>query len=367
MRQTATWTILGFAMVGTLAACGEEPPEIAEVVRPIRTFTVTEVASGQLRRFSGTIEASDSSILSFQVGGNVLEVRVNQGDRVTAGDVLAELDQEPYKLDVKAAEADLEQARAFLGERRAEFERQGTLYLQGWVARARFDTAERDYRSAESRVSHAVARLNLAERDLRNTTLVAPFDGFISSRTIDAFVEVQPGQEIFRIDAEGGFEAAFGVPETSIAQVALGMPATVIIPQFTAPIDALITEIGSAAGSGTTFPVKAALMEPPDVRAGMTAEVSVLLGEEDGASAGYLIPLSAIAPGDNSNEGIVFVYDRETETVRRTVVEATQALEGNVIAVTGVGAGDMLASAGVNFLIDGQRVELMAPTADAGG
>ena len=157
------------------------------------------------------------------------------------------------------------------------------------------------------------------------------------------------------------------MPETSIAQVTLGMPATVTIPQFTAPIDAIITEIGSAAGSGNTFPVKAALVEPPDVRAGMTAEVSVLLGEEDGESAGYLIPLSAIAPGDNSGEGIVFIYDRETATVRRTVVEATQALEGNVIAVTGVGAGDVLASAGVNFLVDGQRVELMVPALASDG
>ena len=93
MRPTAIWTFLGFATAGLLSACGEEPPEIAEVVRPIRTFTVTEVASGQMRRFSGSIEASDSSSLSFQVGGNVLEVPVNQGDRVTAGDVLAELDQ----------------------------------------------------------------------------------------------------------------------------------------------------------------------------------------------------------------------------------------------------------------------------------
>ena len=367
MRLGANRILLSLALAVPLAACGEDPPPPVEQIRPIRTFTVTEVASGQVRRFSGVIEASDSSSLSFQVGGNVLEVLVNQGDQVTSGQRLAVLDQEPYQLDVKAAEADLEQARAVAGERKAEFGRQATLYEQGWVARARFDTAERDARSAETRVGYTVARLNLAQRDLRNTVLAAPFDGFISSRTIDPFVEVQAGQELFQIDAEGGFEAAIGVPETSISEITLGMPVTVNIPQLAEPLDAIITEIGSAAGRGNVFPVQAALVAPPPtIRTGMTAEASILLARQN-EEAGYLVPLSAVAAGDATNEGFVFVYDRETSTVKRTLVKAGTALEGNVLAVTGINAGDILASAGVNFLIDGQRVELLAPAVAAAG
>ena len=198
MRLGPNRILLSLLLAIPLAACSEDEPPVVEQVRPIRTFTVTEVASGQARRFSGVIEASDSSALSFQVRGNVLEVLVDQGEEVSAGQRLAVLDPEPYELDVKAAEADLDQARAVAGERKAEFERQATLYEQGWVARARFDTAERDARSAETRVGYAVARLNLAQRDLRNTVLEAPFDGFISSRTIDPFVEVRAGQELFR-------------------------------------------------------------------------------------------------------------------------------------------------------------------------
>ena len=367
MRLGANRILLSLALAVPLAACGEDPPPVAEQIRPIRTFTVTEVASGQMRRFSGVIEASDSSSLSFQVGGNVLEVLVNQGDQVTGGQRLAVLDQEPYQLDVKAAEADQEQARAVAGERKAEFGRQATLYEQGWVARARYDTAQRDARSAETRVGYTVARLNLAQRDLRNTVLAAPFDGFISSRTIDPFVEVQAGQELFQIDAEGGFEAAIGVPETSISEITLGMPVSVNIPQLDEPLEAIITEIGSAAGRGNVFPVQAALVAPPPtIRTGMTAEASILLARQN-EEAGYLVPLSAVAAGDRTNEGFVFVYDRETSTVKRTLVKAGTALEGNVLAVTGINAGDILASAGVNFLIDGQRVELLAPAVAAAG
>ena len=354
-------------VAGLLSACGEDAPDIPERLRPLRTFIVTEVASGQARQFSGLIEASDTSGLSFQVGGNVQDVRVNQGDQVTRGQVLAVLDQEPFELDVKAAEADLENAEAFVVQKRADYERHKYLVEQNAVARVSFEAAEREYRTALTRVSYTNARLDLARRDLRNTTLVAPFDGFISSRTIDPFVEVQAGQELFQIDAEGGFEAAFGVPETAIDRVVLGMPASVTMPQIAEPIDAFVTEIGSAAAAANTFPVKAALLDPPaSVRPGKTAQVRLELARDNAADA-YWVPLSTIAPGDTPREGFVFVFDPETSTVRRTPVQSAQSVAGNVVAITGVKAGDILASAGVNFLVDGQRVQRMEPAAAAPG
>ena len=363
MRPSAIRTCLVIAIAGLMSACGEEPPEVAEPLRPLRAFTVTEIASGQARQFSGLIEASDNSILSFQVGGNVQEVRVNQGDQVTQGQVLAVLDQEPFKLDVTAAEADLENAEAFVVQKRADYERHKYLVEQNAVARVAFEAAEREYRTALTRVSYTNARLDLARRDLRNTTLVAPFDGFISSRTIDPFVEVQAGQELFQIDAKGGFEAAFGVPETAIDRVVLGMPASVSMPQIARPVDAFVTEIGSAAGAANTFPVKAALVNPPTgIRPGMTAQVELVLARDNVADA-YWVPLSTIAPGDNPREGFVFIYDPATSTVRRTPVQSAQSVAGNVVAITGVKVGDILASAGVNFLVDGQRVQLMGPAA----
>jgi multidrug efflux pump subunit AcrA (membrane-fusion protein) len=100
MRLSVIRFCLGVAMAGLLTACEDEPPVVAEHARPIRVFTITDVASGQVRKFTGVIEASDSSSLSFQIGGNVQEVRVNQGDQVTGGQVLAVLDREPFQLNV---------------------------------------------------------------------------------------------------------------------------------------------------------------------------------------------------------------------------------------------------------------------------
>ncbi len=93
MPSTAIRFFLCLLLASILSACEDEPPPVPEQARPIRTFTVTDVASGQIRKFSGVIEASDSSSLSFQISGNVHEVLVNQGDQVTGGTVLAVLEQ----------------------------------------------------------------------------------------------------------------------------------------------------------------------------------------------------------------------------------------------------------------------------------
>ena len=248
MRAAVIRVLLVLLVGSVVASCERKPPAVPEQVRPIRSFTVTEVASGQVRRFSGLIEAIDSSTLSFEVAGSVQRVSVNQGDAVRRGQVLASLDEEPYRLGVQAAEAELQRARAHLTQARSDYERNTRLIEQRAVARVQFEVSQREFQSARSQVDFTVAKLNLAQRDLRNTTLVAPFDGTISQRLVDPFVQVQAGQTLFRIDAKGGMQASIGVPETTIAQISLGMPAIVTLPQSPAPINARISEVGSAAG-----------------------------------------------------------------------------------------------------------------------
>lgn len=363
LRRLARAAVL--AAAGLAAGCGDEAPKPAEVVRPIRTFTVDAVASGQERRFAGVIEAADSTSLAFQVGGNVREVRVNQGDRVTTGQVLAVLDPEPYQLAVREAEAEVARARADIAQTRADYERHQRLLAQRAVSQVAFEVAQRNFISAGSQGDVAAARLDLARRDLRNTTLAAPFAGSVAARLVDPFVEVRPGQELFRLDGAGNREAAIVVPETIIGRIRPGLAGTVTLPQFATPLAARVTEIGSAAGAGNAFPVKLTLLDPPPaLRPGMTAEVSLTLPGE-GAETSYFVPLAAIAPGDAAGEGFVFVYDRATSTLHRTPVTAAGTLASNMVAVRGVAAGDIVAAAGVSFLRDGQRV---APvTAAAGG
>lgn len=345
-----------------LAACDSEPPKPVVYIRAIKTFTVSEVASGQIRKYSGIVQATISSALSFQVAGNVRKVSVKEGDRVKKGQVLAELDKKPYELDVQAATAQLAKANAERAQAQAEYQRQLGLFKKGWVAKARLDKVVRAAESANHEVSFAVSKLSLAKRDLTNTVLVAPFDGTISRKLVDAFVEVRAGQKLFDIEARGALEVAFDVPETTISRMALGLPVTITFnTPKTCRCKGRITEIGSTAGRANAYPVKASLIDPPStIRSGMTAEVSIRLHTER-QTAGFFVPFAAIAPapGKPSGHGYVFVFQSKTSTVKKTLIKALSA-SNNMVAVAGLKAGDIIAVAGANYLVDKQKVKLVA-------
>ncbi len=358
------------AVIATMAlvtACEEDQAPPVEHVRAIKTFTITEVASGQTRKFAGQVHATDSSTLSFQVSGNVREMRVKLGERVKKDKVLAVLDKQPYQLDVQSANAELQKARAALAQGRQEFKRQRTLYKKGWVAKARLDRVRRSRDSALSQVEFATSKLNLAKRDLRLTALRAPYDGAISRKYVDAFVEVKTGQRVYEIEAAGALEVRFDIPETTISRVTLGMPVTVTFPTTAGSIlRARITEIGSSAGRANAFPVKAGLDDAPSqVRSGMTTEITILLKQE-GTESAYLVPIAAIAAGDNPGQGYVFIYDATTQTVKKNLIKGRGATDNFAHVYEGVKAGDIVAAAGVSFLNDGQKVKLMQQRAATG-
>ena len=349
------------AVVLLLAACKEEPPKVMENIRAIKTITVSERGSGQLRRFPGIVEAVDTSSISFEVAGNTREVNVNVGDRVVEGQVLATLDDKPFQLSVEGAEAEVGRAKAQLAEKDTDYERQKTLYEKDWVAKAAYDQALAARDSAANQVSYANSKLNLARRDLEKTVLTAPFDGVIAGKFVDPFQEVARGQKVFEIYREGAMQVVVSVPETAINEVYLGLPAEITFPSDkVASLKGRVSEIGTVAGDANAFPVKVAIAEPPDqVLPGMTAEVALILGEI-GGEVSYLVPISAIAAGDKPGEGYVFVFDPKTDTVKKTEVRGSGVKDNRIFITQGISPGDVIAVAGVSFLRDGQKVKLMA-------
>ncbi len=349
---------------GGLVACEKEAPETIEQVRAIKTTTVSQRASGQLRKFPGVIEAVDTSALSFEVAGNVRELKVDVGDRFKSGEVLSALDRQTFELSVESAKAALGRARADEAEKRTEFERQDALYKKQWVARSAQEQALAAYESAQNQVRYRVSELNLARRDLEKTELLAPLDGVVARRYVDAFAEVSRGQTIFDVYVEGAMEAKISVPEGTVRDIYLGLPAEVRF--LTGPIGTVkgrVSEIGTQAEAGNVFPVKVAILEQQEgALPGMTTEVSLILGGEDEAES-YLVPISALAPGvdpQNPREGYIFVFDPETSAVKRTPVKADGVRDNLVVITEGVTAGDVVAIAGVSFLKDGQEVKLLS-------
>jgi len=142
-------------LVSGFLACSEPPPPQVETVRAIRTITVTEPASGRIRRFSGVVEAADTASISFEVPGNVQEVNVDVGERILKGQVLAVLDQSTFKLNVKAAQADVGRAEVELRDALNDLERLQRIAEndRGAVSQRTLDQTEARYGSARNNLS----------------------------------------------------------------------------------------------------------------------------------------------------------------------------------------------------------------------
>jgi multidrug efflux system membrane fusion protein len=352
-----------FAMAA-LVGCGDQPPPPSETVRAIKTITVTERATGMQRRFSGVVEAADTSSLSFQVPGNVLEVNVNVGERVTQGQVLAALDDRTFGLNVDAARASRGRAQTELTDARRDWERfrKAVELNPGAVSGRSVSQAEAVYLGAVQGLSYANSRLNLAKRDLENTVLRAPFDGIVARRFVNPFQEVARVEPLFVLNMEGAMEAAISIPESEIDLVHLGLPAEIRFPAIPTEVrNGIVTEISNVAGTTNAFPVKITIENGDGnerIRPGITAEVNLLFADEGGEAA-YLVPLGALAPAGSEGTGYVFVYDPASSKVDRTAVEIGGIRDNDVIVNAGLNVGDIIAVAGVSFLRDGQQVKLM--------
>jgi RND family efflux transporter MFP subunit len=361
----AAWAVLLAALTG----CRQETPPPDLPPRAIQWTRVSGALAEEQRVISGIVTAIEDTRLGFEVNGTVQSVEVDLGDAVEKGQVLARLDPEPLELAVRDGEAALAEARALRAHARStlsRFEQAGAAVARQEVDRAR---AMRD--SRESQLVAAQARLNLVQRDLRLSVLEAPFRGTISLREIDPAMPVAAGQTVFEVDSEeSGLRVEVQMPETLIARVRQGDEVEVGFPSIgdsrfdvgDRRFAAVVAEVGRRAGTGNAFPVRADLLDPPPgLRSGMTAEVTFSIPREDAGLTeleGFMIPLAA-AVAEADDRFSVFVYDSETSTLKKTPIRTGGVGDNTVVVLEGLEADDIIATAGVSFLRDGQQVTLL--------
>jgi multidrug efflux system membrane fusion protein len=352
--------ILFLAIIGVAVTACKEKVEIVEEVRALKTITVAELATGQIRKVSGIVKATDSADLSFEVSGKVETVDVDVGDSVRTGQLLAVLDKEPYRLDVDAAQAEIEKAKANVVNTKEEYNRQERVYSQGAGSESKLERAKYNYKAAQSQMDYQIAKLNLAKRNLRKTMLTSPYDGHIAWRSVNPHEEITVGQKVFVIDAKGALEVHLAVSETTIDRIHINDAATITFPTLPGETTkGRISYIGSAAVEANAFPVKLALIDPNiKVKPGMTAE-AILATKNENWEPGYMVPFQALLPAPGVNQAYVFVYDPKTSTVSKTPVHIRGAELKKAIVVEGLAAEDIIAAAGVSFLADGMKVKLM--------
>jgi len=341
---------LAFTLLVTLAACaGEPPPEPAP--RPV-LVTRPGAPAAASSSFAGEVRAREESPLAFRVGGKLLERRVDVGDHVRAGDVLAVLDGGDLQAQARAAQARLSAAQAELGRARADQARFAELAREQLVSRSTLDAHNAAAVAAQGQVDAARADLDLAGNQLGHGQLRAPADGVIAGREAEAGQVVGAGQTIFTLAADGPREIAFSLPEGAHG-VELGQLVQVTLwsqPGRSWP--GRIRELAPAADPASrTFAARATVEAPgATLQLGQSARVH-LPGD---SAAALSLPLPALQRSGSTVA--VFVVDPATSTLKLQPVRVARHGSDQVAISEGIGADDWVVAAGGHLLRAGQKV-----------
>jgi RND family efflux transporter MFP subunit len=361
--------ILMMIAAAFLVACNEEDADAEDVApRGLKTVLVAENENSVLRRFPSVLEPAELTTVGFEAGGRLGAIDLRVGQVVAEGDVLAQLDASAFEIQIASAESAVEQARAAAQNSAANLARQEELLARGVVTSVAVDNARTQSVGDAQALVQAERALDSARSTLGDTDLLAPFDGVISSVDTQSFSTVGAGSPIATLYRADEYEVSFTVNYETISRLAVGKLAVLRLadtPDRT--LRGVVTELGASADTVSSFPVVISVKDAPmGIKAGMAVEVN--LEFELPAATGFTIPLSAVVVEGatpvtrNLLEPVamqMFVYDAATATVKKREVFIAGVRENSVLVVSGLEAGERVASAGVSFLADGQAVTLL--------
>lgn len=306
--------------------------------------------------FTGYIQAQDEASLAFRVSGRIIERTANIGDKVKGGEVIARLDPQNARNNLRSAQAALAAAESQLVTAKNAFSRQDQLLRNGFTTRANHDAARSTLGAAQSTLDNADAQAKIAVDNLGYTDLIVDAPGTVTARGAEPGEVVQAGQMIVQIAREGGRDGAFDLPAHILRDAAADSVVTITLasdPNIRA--FGRVREVSPQADPVTrTFRVLIGIDNPPDVmRLGLTINGQVTLDN----NADIEIPASALTAVNSAPA--VWIVDTQTGIVELRNIEVARFGNVSVDVASGLSAGDVVVTAGIQALHPGQKVRLL--------
>jgi len=347
-----------------LTSCGrkEEPKVTKDVVRPAKVMSIQSSAEALRRTYPGKVRAAQRADLAFQVDGPLIELPVEEGQKVKKRDLIARIDPRDFQTNLRNAEGQLGRAEAALTLAQSQYDR--VLRIQerdpGAVSGAMVDEKREGVNKAKANIQSLKASVDAAKLQLSYTYLRAPFSGVIATRHVDNFQEVRAKQPIVTLDDVSHLEILVDVPELAMATVKEGGGKAVAefesAPGKEFPLT--LKEYATRADPTTqTYRIVLTMPAPEGIRIlpGMTANVhgSEPTGEE---VEEFVIPAIAVF-ADEAGKSHVWVVDQQAHTVHRKAV-TTGDLTGteSIQIVDGLESGELIVVSGVSRLREGMKI-----------
>jgi RND family efflux transporter MFP subunit len=342
-----------------LAACNPNaaakgPDQVqAEPPRPVQAAMITIVPDEHTHVLTGTIRARRETDMAFRVGGRIIARKVEIGQAVQSGALLAELDSSDLRLTLRGAEAGLASAQAAATNANAEASRAATLRKAGYVAAAFEEGRGATARSAREAASRASADLELQRNRLSYAELRAPFDGTVIALLAEAGQVMAEGATVLRIAQQGDPELLVPVPERLLPLLRDANASVEIWSNADQRLAATLREVSPQADPLLrTYAARFSLTDAPAWLAlGMTGSVRL-------AGTGPLqttVPLSAL---HDRGQGPM-IWRIADGTVQAVPVRVNR-LDEDTASIDGpLADGDRIVSLGAQLLHPGQAVRIV--------
>lgn len=359
VRRAGPLAVIALALLA-LAACGKKDDgKAAAPAQTAASQTVTVQAATLInvpRRVtaSGNIAPWNEVVVGAETGGlTAVQVLVDEGAWVRQGQPLVVMNTELLRAQLRQQEASVAAARATLAQMNAALGRARELNERGYLSKAGLDSAVANQGTASAQLAAAEAGLAEMRTRVGQATVRAPVSGLISSRTVVKGQIVGVGAELFRLVREGRLELNAEIPETQLALVRAGMPATVSSDQLgkvSGAVRVVTPRVDTASRVGVA---RIALSSAGGFRPGMFARGEINVGEQPAVT----VPSVAVVYRDNKPG--VFVLADQSVVRFRPIVAGARTRDAVEVA-QGLNAGERVVVQGAGFLADGDRVRIVA-------
>lgn len=341
-----------------LAAC-TKPVPTEEPIRAVKVLTVAvdNIQSGA--EFAGEVRARVESRLGFRVAGKIVQRSVEVGQRVKAGQLLAQLDVQDYRLAAEAAKAQVSAAATNRNLAEADFKRFKELKDQNFISGAELERRDSTLKAAQAQLEQAQAQLASQRNQAAYTSLFSDVSGVVTGVEAEAGQVVAAGTPVVRIAQDGARDVVFSVPEDRVSAVKPGSSVDVRSWAAGANRKGVVREVAASADPVTrTYQVKVSL-DAKDANAAPPLGATVYIVPEVFARSGIqVIKLPTSALKQDGKTTAVWVLDKASMTVKSQPVEIATADGNDAIIASGLAPGMLVVSAGVHVLQAGQKVTI---------
>jgi RND family efflux transporter MFP subunit len=373
MTRTTRTVSLTILAVAALAAAGwwftrtASPSPAAAAAAPARPALTVRVAAPVPAQWPITLAANgniaawqEASVGSESSGLRLAEVRVNVGDVVRRGQLLARFAPETVDADVAQAQAALAEARATAADAAGNAARARTLAQTGALSQQQITQYQTAEQTAKARVEAAQAVLAAQQLRGRHTLVAAPDDGVISSRTATVGSVVGAGTELFRLIRQGRLEWRAEVGSAELGRLAVGMPVRVTAPggtDVTGKVRSIAPTVDPQTRNALVYVDLPKVQAQTGFKAGMFARGEFALGQ----SAALTLPQAAVVPRDGFNTVMLVQPDGH---VQMRKVQVGRRVGAQIEILDPLPADARVVTEGAGFLNDGDLVQVVdAPAA----